>query len=186
MKKKIISIALALVLGLSILAFVGCGSDSELLRRIEQLEQELESIRELDGIPGPKGEQGPAGQDGRPGQDADCECPPPVTYRVYQLGQTFTYHSMGMPMFSIRVELQGGEPVAWVTNHSIPNFRAGHFIRARGELGSTFTLSTTSAIPAETPSVFGLWITTTSYIWFGFPIDENSIIPYAIFNILSN
>ena len=56
MKKKIISIVLALTLGLSLFGFVACGTDiSSLEERIAQLEQELAEAREQDGIRGQDG-----------------------------------------------------------------------------------------------------------------------------------
>ncbi|MCL2370643.1 MAG: hypothetical protein FWC80_05400 [Firmicutes bacterium] len=60
MKKKLIDIIFAVILGLSMLAFVGCGGaefdPTELLDRIEQLERDLEEARELNGLPGLPGQ----------------------------------------------------------------------------------------------------------------------------------
>jgi|GEM_PF-954635 len=60
MKKKVIGIIFAVILGLSMLAFVGCGGSefdpTELLDRIEQLERDLEEARELNGLPGQPGQ----------------------------------------------------------------------------------------------------------------------------------
>jgi len=131
MKKKLISIVLALVLGLSMLAFTACNGNGEtdlssLLERIEQLEQELAEARELGGIPGP------AGQDGRT---------PRIVAGYWWIGDTNTH---------IRAEGQDGQGTPGVTPHigsngnwwignSDTNIRAGVQMDRVYTLGQTFT-----------------------------------------------
>ena len=212
MKKKIlISIVLALVLGLSMLAFAGCGSDSDLLRRIEQLEQELAEARELGGIPGPQGpqgEQGTAGNDGAAGPqgpqgpqgDTGATGPigpegpawQPELNRIHQLGDTFVFTNHGQALFSIRVYVLSAEETSFritVTNINHLPFVVNDLVRTRN--GNT-TVTVTSAIATMTLHNFEDSVTQSrsfgglgvgnNYVWFGTPVGD-TIIPFAVFRV---
>jgi len=199
MKKKIISIVLALLLGLSLLAFAACGSDSDLLRRIEQLEQELAEMGTLVGPQGPTGPQGPAGNDGAQGQQGNqgIQGPPGESgvpqERIYTLGQTFTYiSSQGLRLFSIRVRPLPENPTEWiqvtVTNINAPSFVISDVVRVR--IGNTtFRTSNISSTTirideyAGSNFSFGGLGTGNNYMWFGSPTVGDSINAFAVFRV---
>ena len=61
MKKLIVLLLVATIALSMVFAFTACGDNAELLSRIDELERELNSIRELDGIPGTPGADGQPG-----------------------------------------------------------------------------------------------------------------------------
>jgi len=201
MKKKVFSVILALVLGLSLLAFAACNGNGEtdlssLLERIEQLEQELAEARESGGIPGPAGQQGipgppgPQGDQGiqgPPGQDA----PIPQLNRIHQLGDTFTYVSQGLELFSIRVHLNIDNSALFhitITSINSPHFVINDFVRRRnGNTTFSSVLNFPLTIlhfdePATFNSSFGGLGAGNNYIWFGTPLG-NTIKPFVVFRV---
>jgi len=142
------------------------------------------------GAQGPTGPQGEQGIQGPPGQDAI----PPELNRIYQLGETFTFISHGLELFSIRIEYRPdllGNIGVWITNLNMPGYAPSSFVqmRALNLTGGTFVTwtPTGSALPigetwsSETLNFSG------NYVWFGFPTatTANAMIPYAIFRVVS-
>ena len=184
MKKKLISIVLALLLGLSLLAFAACGACD---------------CADVQGLPGPQGPagqegaQGPPGNDGQqgnqgiqgpPGQDA----PTIELNRVHQLGDTFTYVSQGLELFRIRVTVHPTFPESFaiiITNLNIPGAAPDDFVRYRRGITSFVTLPISSSqLPLNLPTTFGSNFLATQYVWFGTPIGSgNSIIPFVVFRV---
>jgi len=149
-----------------------------------------------DGPEGPQGPQGEQGIQGPPGESGIQE------ERIFELGETFTYISQGLRLFSLRVIEDANAPngfVLYATNHNMPGYGLNSFVLMRfyqqplgSETGRTFftrdfdtadatiiTLETTRRINLPLPSWVG------SSLWFGWPtaVTTASMIPYAIFRI---
>jgi len=171
MKKILISIVLALTLGLSLFAFVGCGSR------------------------GPVGPQEPPGVGcecvASGGCDctnvSNCDCSPAVINRIYQLGQTFTYvNHTGMELFSIYVNIHPEFPTDGVLirieNLNSPNFRVNDFVRFQSKnIGLSYIGHINQMLSQgecfNGSASFGSH--SGNYIWFGFPINSTTIVPFV-------
>ena len=185
--KKLLSIVFCVFMVFSAFALVGCGN-AELLRRIDELEQEINNIRELEGIPGPQGPVGPTGPQGPTG--SDCKCTAVELNRIYQLGETFTYVNGNLELFRVRV--WSPEPNAiniTVTIVTMPWFRLDDFIRGRTGIPNTndflnFSISLSNAGLHIGESVtHGItYALLRDYVWFGTPAG-NVIIPFVRFSI---
>ena len=123
--------------------------------------------------------------------------PPPTLNRLYFLGQTFTYVSQGLRLFSIRVEADAsamGGFVLYVTNHNMPGYTPNMFIRARRQLGGGGFASAPLPAPANSTLPMGGTVRIAigtgfdgAYVFVGWPTDVGnsniSMIPYARFRV---
>jgi len=190
--KKFVTFFVCAVLALSLsLSLIGCGSD--LSARIDQLERDLaqaqDTLADLEsrlGIPGPTGPQGPAGPKGEPYQ--------PELNKIYQLGETFTYISHGLELFSVKVERDITSPTGFsifVTNHNMPGLAPNDFIRGRAHSPTGFlTFSFVDSIVAinAVSTTFPSISSTTTCIWLGTPspTSNRAMTPFVRFNVEVN
>ncbi|MCL2847537.1 MAG: collagen-like protein [Firmicutes bacterium] len=119
------------------------------------------------------------------GQDA----PGTELNRIYQLGETFTYVSHGLELFSITVTQGGTDTSVAITiyNHRVPNFNPSLFVRMSSTMNGVnfFTnnfSSTTIAIGSTHQQGWNLHDPMIQS-WFGSPIGTNSINTFAIFQL---
>jgi len=151
---------------------------------------------------GPAGPQGPAGS-GAYDDSALLEriaelesLLNPVETPVYELGETFTYVSAGIPLFSIKVEITEAHPDSYtltITNINMTNAQRDSYIRCR----SRSVLSSWASGLGVGTSRLNIGETYTNrelisfhnspyaltHFYFGIPVGTNDIIPYAIFKV---
>jgi len=118
--------------------------------------------------------------------------PTAPVFRIHDLGDTFYYYNHGMRLFSIQVNPSDISPATsitiTITNYNMPGFAPHNFLRARrGNLDGNFsTLLEFGAFP--TPLPIGMYrefgaVREHQYLWFGTPVETNSMIPFVKFRI---
>ena len=166
----VILVSMVLCLG-AVGLLVGCGS-TDLEARIAQLEQDKVDLQvQLDEIQ----------------STVNAILPPAdsTDFKIYEIGETFTYVSAGIPLFSLTVtwhEDIDNYIIITVKNINMPGYAPNHFVRGRslssGGLFHSVTLSNTVfAIGSQSGGGGSAGI--GEFVWFGFPIGD-AIIPYMI------
>jgi len=109
--------------------------------------------------------------------------------KIYDLGETFTYVSAGISLFSIKVETHPTVTNAvrvTITNLNMPGYAPNDFVKGRYPSGNGFATMTfsTAILSINEESVEGGTVSASStYLYLGFPMANNAIIPYAIYKI---
>jgi len=178
-KKCLVAILFALAAGF---VFAACNStgltdsnspydDTELKNRIEQLEADNKALQaQIDLlIANSEGEE----------------------FKIYEMGETFTYISAGIPLFSIKVEPHP-DPNApnnyihvSITNLNMPGFAPRAFVQGRYTSLDRWGNMTFSDYVLAIGAI-GTWggsSGTGEYLYLGFPTSNSVIIPYAIFRL---
>ncbi|MCL2062282.1 MAG: collagen-like protein [Firmicutes bacterium] len=95
--KKMIVLAVTVVLALGVFAFAGCGS-RDLENRVAELERQIEQ-----GLKGDRGPQGPKGDTGPQGPGGSGLVGNDTPDKVHELGDTVAYYHNGLKLFEITV-----------------------------------------------------------------------------------
>ena len=151
-------------------------------------------MRKAEGIKGDAGEQGPAGPAGPTGPqgskgDTGEQGPKGESNiaQLYHLGDTFTYVSAGIPLFSINIEESSSAGIRiTIKNINMPGRAPADFVNMQYfnySNYSTETFSTTIlTINQEYSTTYNRAVIHNNLIHFGFPAPK-SIIPYVVFEL---
>ncbi|MCL2062551.1 MAG: collagen-like protein [Firmicutes bacterium] len=96
--KKMIVLAVTVVLALGVFAFAGCGGSRDLENRVAELERQIEQ-----GLKGDRGPQGPKGDTGPQGPGGSGLVGNDTPDKVHELGDTVAYYHNGLKLFEITV-----------------------------------------------------------------------------------
>ena len=200
-KILVVVLVLTITFGM-VFAFTACGNDAELLRQIEELEQQLRDMEQAttgpQGSIGPEGPQSERGQQGEQGIQgergpqgdrgpAGPAAPAPELNRIHNVGDTVTVVQNGYELFSITVNSASFfvqdlfHLRLTIRNINMPNIAINEFV------GITFEHSNGTHVhawssPISLPSIprgtsqsnilFTGALSDVQYIIFGFPATD--------------
>jgi len=183
--RKLVVLVLASALCLAALSFAACGNTSKLEERIAELERQLEEGG-VKGEKGDKGDKGDTGAIGSTGPQGPAGIA--VTNKIYSIGDEVTISDNGYDLFKIKVNSvapSGGSFLMsfTVTNINMPNQAGANYIRIVVDNSRVISFPNSINIYQGNPETFNRLIGSSipERIAFGFPIGDEGIILYAIF-----